>query len=114
MYNVSTYNLKENKGGVLQRWLLSDEAKSIFAEIEKETGLHYMGTFWPILGFGEFDCEDWWEVPDWAAMDKIRGSKAFERLYQKYFELDVLDTSRPGSTCMLRATGDVRIFEPEK
>jgi hypothetical protein len=113
MYYVSSYYLKENKGGDLQRWLMSEEAKTLFGEVEKETGMHYMGTFWPILGFGEFDCEDWWEVPDWAVLDKFRDSKAINHLFQKFFELDVLDNTRTGKTRVMRSTGDVRIFEPE-
>ena len=114
MYWVSSYYLKENKAGDLQRWLLSDEAKELMAAVEKETGMHYMGNFWPILGFGEYDVEEWWEVSDWATLDKFREAQSMNRLYQKYFELDVVDQSRAGSNRMMRSTGDVRIFEPEK
>jgi len=114
MYYASSYYLKENKAGDLQRWLLSDEAKEIWAAVESETGMRYMGSFWPILGFGEYDVEDWWEVPDWATLDKFREAQSVDRLYQKFFELDVLDQSRVGSTRMMRSTGDVSIFKPEK
>jgi hypothetical protein len=114
MYWVSSYFLKENKAPDLQRWLLSDEGKKMMADVENETGMHYMGSFWPILGFGEYDVEDWWELPNWATLDKIRNADSMVRLYQRFFELDVLDLTRTGSNRMMRSTEDVLIFEPEK
>lgn len=113
MYWVQSYYLKENKAADYQRWLQSDEAKELRADVEKETGMRYMGTFWPILGFGEYDCEDWVEVPDWATLDKIRESDAIDRLYKRFFELDLVDSQRPQQTKMMRSTGDVQIVEPE-
>jgi hypothetical protein len=63
------------------------------------------------MGFGEYDVEDWWEIPDWAAFDKSRASKAGDRLVGRYNELDFLDSSQPSSSRMLRNNSDVRIFE---
>lgn len=112
MYWVSTYFLKENKGGEYQRWLQSEEAKNLFAGIQKETGMRYMQTYWPILGFGEYDCEDWYEVPNWASLDKIRDSESLTQFFSRMYELDFYDNTRQGSNRMLRATTDVMIFEP--
>lgn len=111
MYYVNSYYLKEDKAIEYQKWLLSDEAKQLFADVEAETGWHYVETYWPIMGFGEYDVEDWWELPDWAAFDKSRASKATERLMSRWNELDFGDPSRPASTRMLRSTSDVKIFE---
>jgi hypothetical protein len=97
-----------------QRWLLTDEAKEMWGEVEKETGAHYLGTFWPILGFGEYDCEDWIEVPNWAVLDKVKDSVAMDKLYQRFFDLDIVDTARSMKTRMMRSTGDVHIFEPQE
>jgi hypothetical protein len=63
------------------------------------------------MGFGEYDVEDWWEIPDWAAFDKSRTSKAGDLLFARFNELDFLDSSKPSSTRMLRTNSDVRIFE---
>lgn len=114
MFWVSTYFLKENKGGEYQQWLQSDEAKNLFAGIEEETGMRYIQTYWPILGFGEYDCEDWYELPNWASLDKIRDSKSLAQFFNRTYELDFFNNDRPVSNRMLRATTDVMIFEPDQ
>ena len=111
MYYVNSYNLKEDKAIEYQKWLLSDEAKGLFVDFEAETGWRYIETYWPIMGFGEYDVEDWWEIPDWAAFDKSRTSKAADRLMGRWNELDFLDSSRPSLARVLRSNSDVRIFE---
>lgn len=110
MYYVSSYSLKENKAAEYQKWLRSDEAKKLFADFKEETGWHYVETFWRIMGFGEYDVEDWWEVPDWSALDTMRGSKAWEKLIKRFNELDFSDPLQPSSTRMLRSTSDVRVW----
>lgn len=110
MYYVNSYNLKEDKAVEYQKWLQSDEAKGLFAEVEAESGWRYVETYWPIMGFGEYDVEDWWEIPDWAAFDKSRTSEATDRLMSRWNELDFADFSRPSLARMLRTNSDVRIF----
>jgi hypothetical protein len=114
MYWVSSYFLKENKSREFQQWLLSVEATALFAEIEKETGMRYMETFWPILGFGEYDVEDWFECPNWASLDSIRDSKAMDTLITRTDELGFFDGTRPQSTRMMRSTREVKIMEPAR
>lgn len=111
MYYVNSYNLKDKKATDYQEWLQSDEAKKLFADFEGETGWRYFETFWAIMGFGEYDVEDWWEIPDWSAFDKSRTSKASDRLVARYNELDFLDSSKPSSSRMVRTNSDVKIFE---
>ena len=81
---------------------------------ERETGMKYVGTYWTVLGFGEFDCEDWWETPNWAAIDTLRGSAAMEKLFLRIWELDFTDNSRNAQQRMLRTTEDIRTFSPPK
>jgi len=114
MYYVSSYYLKENKALEYQQWLLGEEASQMFADIEKETAMHYMDTFWPILGFGEVDAEDWWEVPNWAALDTIRESKGMGAMFTRLDELGFFDPTRSGSTRMMRSTREVKIMEPAR
>lgn len=111
---VSSYYLREDKGTELQKWLQSDEFKQMVADNEKETGMRYTGTSWTIMGFGDFDCEDWWEVPNWAALDKQRESKAAQKLWRRWLELDFVDLSRPTRTRMVRTTTDVKVMERPK
>ena len=112
MYWVSSYYLKENKALEYQQWLLGEEATQLLAEVEKETGIRYMNTYWAILGFGEYDVEEWWEVPNWTAMDSIRESKAMDKFFTRTNELDFVNPNRPASNRMLRSTKDVKIMAP--
>lgn len=113
MFLVNSYYLKEDKYTEFQEWLLSDEFKKLMAEMEEETGICYVGTYWPILGFGDA-LEDWVEVPNWAALDKHRESKAVQKLWSRQVELDLIDGSRPVQSRVLRTTEDVRVTGPPK
>ncbi len=112
MYYAISYHLKEGKPAEYQKWLLSEEAKQLFANMQEETGLRYLETYWSILGFGEYACEDWWEVPNWAALDKMRESQAVEKLVAHF--QDFADGTRGHQTRMLRSTQDVRVPSPPK
>ena len=112
MFWVTSYYLKQDKASAYQQWLRSPEAKTLMADAERETGMKFMGTYWTVLGFGDFDCEDWWEVPNWAAIDAIRESKAVEKLFMRTWELDFIDTSRSARQRMLRTTEDIKTFSP--
>ena len=103
---VTSYYLKENKGPEHRKWLQSDEYRQLVADAEKETGMRYVGTYWTVTGFGEFDCEDWWEVPSWSALDKQRESKACQEYWKRGLELDCIDMSRPTPTRVVRTTED--------
>jgi hypothetical protein len=112
MFWVSSYYLKPEKTSAYQQWLLSPEAKTLTADAERETGMKYVGTYWTVLGFGDFDCEDWWEVPSWAAFDALRDSQATEKLFMRTWELDFTYNSRSAQQRMLRTTEDIRTYSP--
>ncbi len=114
MFWVNSYYLNPAKSSAYQQWLRSPEAKTLIADAERETGMKYVGTYWTILGFGDFDCEDWWELPNWAAVDRFRESKAMEKFFMRSWELDFADLSRSGRTRMLRTTEDVKTYSPPK
>lgn len=112
MYWVTSYQLKEHKEAAYQKWLLSDEPRQLYTEVEKETGMRFIEVYWSILGFGEYHCEEWWEVPNWAALDAMRTSEAVGQVWGRYAELDFFDGTRGQQTRMLRTTADVQVFEP--
>ena len=114
MFWVTSYYLKQEKASAYQKWLLSPEAKGLMSDIERETGIKFIDTYWTVLGFGDFDCEDWWEVPNWAAMDAIRESKAVEKYFLRTWELEFADTSRNSRQRMLRTTADIITLSPPK
>jgi len=111
---VTSYYLKENKGIEHRKWVQSDEYKQMVADVEKETGMRFVGTYWTVTGFGEFDCEDWWEVPSWAALDVQRESKASQEFWRRWLELDCIDMSRPTPTRVVRTTEDIMVMERPK
>jgi hypothetical protein len=110
IYWVQTYFVKAEKARQFQQWLTGDEAKQLIEQFKNETGLRYMGTYAPILGFGDYDAEDWYEAPDWAALDKIRGSKASEQMGLKTW--DFVDQTRPAKSRVMRSVQDVKIVAP--
>jgi hypothetical protein len=112
MFWVTSYYLKEHKAAAYQQWLQSEEARQLYAAVEEETGLRFVEVYWSILWFGQYDCEEWWEVPDWAALDTVRDSKAMDRLITRSMELGFRDESRGQQTRMLRTTADVKTDLP--
>src|SRR5438132_5133244 len=113
IYWVVEYNVKPEKVAEYQRWLNSDEASNLFSQYESETGFKYLNTYVPILGIGGgHDAEDWFEVPNWAAVDKIRSSKAMEQFIQKTW--DLMDQTKPLRTRVMRTAKDVKVPEPPK
>ena len=112
IYWVTTYFLKAEKAADYQKWLKSKETKDLFARAEKETGFRYINTYFPILGIGEYDAEDWFVVPNWASVDKVRDSKAMEELTMKSWEF--VDYTRPSKTRVMRSARDVKIPVPPK
>lgn len=78
--------------------------------MEKETGFRYVDTYFAILGLGDYECEEWWATPDWAAADNLRASGAWEELTRKAQEFT--DFARPLKTRVMRTASEVKIAEP--
>jgi len=112
IYWVNSYFINQEKASEYQKWLKSDRAKELFAELEKETGIKYLNTYFTILGFGDYDCEDWGIAPDFSALDKLRTSKANEKLMAETWDFG--DMTRPFKSRIMRTAEDVLVFEPPK
>jgi hypothetical protein len=112
VYYVTPYFLKPEKVVAFRDWLKSDGCKKLIKEYEKETGTKYIGTFFQVLGFGEWDAEDWWEMKDYAAFDKIRESKVEDKLMDEVY--DFIDMTRYAPSRLYRSASDVKIWEPPK
>jgi hypothetical protein len=113
IYWVSAYYINQNKVDEYQKWLKSDRAKKLAAEFEKETGFKYLNTYFPILGFGKYDCEDWYVAPDWSSFDKLRTSKASVKMMEETW--DFMDWNKPTvSSRVMRTAEDVMVYLPPK
>ena len=112
MFYVSRYYVKGDKLVEYQKWLLSDDAKSLFNKLEKESGWKYLNTYFPILGFGDDAVEEWFEVANWAALDKTRTSKTMIEWSDKTW--DFIDMTRFISSSVYRTAADVQVTSPPK
>ncbi|TMI48932.1 hypothetical protein E6H17_02315 [Candidatus Bathyarchaeota archaeon] len=52
-------------------------------EIEKDTGVKYVNTFFTIFALGDSECETWWSMPDWASIGELRSWAAFQAWIEK-------------------------------
>ena len=112
MFLASKYYVKTEKMAEYQKWLLSSEGKDLLKRFEKESGFKYIDTYFPILGFGDDAIIDWYEIPNWATLDKIRTSKTMQEYSDKTW--DFMDTTRFVSSVVYRSTSDVQVFAPPK
>lgn len=93
-----------------QKWLNSNEARRLYKQLEKETGIKYLNTYFTILGLGDYDCEDWSIAPDWSSLDKIRGSKASDEMTKATWHM--MDMTRGFKSRVLRTFRDVEVVKP--
>jgi hypothetical protein len=112
MFLAAKYYIKAEKMAEYRKWLLSDDAKDLFKREEKETGFKYIDTYFPILGFGDDAIIDWYEIPNWATLDKIRASKTMQEYSDKTW--DFTDNTRFVSSVVYRTTSDVQTPVPPK
>jgi hypothetical protein len=112
VYYVTPYFLKPDKAAAFRDWLNSNKAKRLIKAFEKETGIKYIGTFFPVMGFGEYDAEDWYEMKEYGDFDKIRASKTFTAIFEETYSF--LDMTHTVASRMYRSASDVKIFEPPK
>ena len=112
MFLAAKYYIKAEKMAEYKKWLLSDDAKDLFKREEKETGFKYIDTYFPILGFGDDAIEDWYEIPNWATLDKTRTSKTNQEYSDKTWEF--MDNTRFASSVVYRTTSDVQTPVPPK
>ncbi|HXW95630.1 MAG TPA: hypothetical protein VEJ19_07985 [Nitrososphaerales archaeon] len=116
IYWMSGYNIREGMVKKYQTFLKSKTFKKLSADFEKETGIKYLATYGTILPSsleeGDYMAYDLMEMPNHAALDKIRNSKTGDKLWElsyKYVE------PTPVKSVLLRLMNEVKVgYEPEK
>ncbi len=116
IYWMSGFNIREEKHKEYKSFLNSKRFRKVCAEIEKETGMKHLETYFTIIPSsseeGDYDAYDFWELPNHAAMDKLRNSAALARLAEASYEFT---EPRPSKSVVLRKASDTKVvFEPKK
>lgn len=115
IYWMTGYNVREGMSAAFQKFLASPAFKKACADIEKESGMKYVETYANVLPSSseesDYDCWEFWELPNRAALDKVGGpavAKLAEMSY-KYIE------PRPTKSLILRKAHEAKIiWEPKK
>jgi len=115
IYWMTGYNIRIGMAEAYQKFLASRAFKKICADIEKESGLKYMVTYSLVLPssgeYGDYDCWDFWELPNRAALDKV-GGPAVAKLAETTFKFV---EPRPSKSLLVRKANEARIiWEPKK
>lgn len=110
------YNVREGMSSAYQKFLRSKEFRKACDHIREETGIKYVETYAAVLPSsseeGDYDCYDLWEVPNHAALDRVRKSDGFAELMEKSFKFTM---SRPVKSVTLRRASEAKIiFEPKQ
>jgi hypothetical protein len=112
IYLVTSYYVRPGKLTEYKKWLNSKENQQFADRFEKETGWKYLNTYWVDFGLGDYDCEDWYVAPNYAALDKADHSKALGEWTLKTH--DLIDHTRSGKTRVMRTFREIVIIEPTK
>ena len=115
IYWMTGYNVREGMSEGYQKFLASKAFKKACVDIEKESGMKYIETYGSVLpssnDAGNYDCYDFWELPNRAALDKVGGPAVAKLAEMSYKFIE----PRPSKSVLVRKVSDVRIiWEPKK
>ena len=107
---ITNFNVKENKLKDLQQFVIDNE-KTLAAHAPK--GWTYQGTYFYVLGFGDYHCAVFWELNDYAAFDAFRDHEDpvfWDLIEQKLAFM----TPEPNPAWLLRKVSDTKLTEPKE
>jgi hypothetical protein len=115
LYWMTGYNLREGKAKEYQKLLASPAFKKAIADAEKATGFKYVATYSSVIPnsaeANDYDCYEFWELPNRGALDKLRGREVAKLLEMTY----PFTEPRPTKSILLRKVRDTTIiWEPKK
>jgi len=116
IYWMSGFNMREGKHKAYQAFLNSKAFKKLCAQLEAEAGMKYVETYFAIIPSsqdeGDYEAYGFWELPNHAALDRLRNSAAIAKLSEASYEFT---EPRPSKSVTLRKASDTKIiYEPEK
>jgi hypothetical protein len=106
MQYIMRYHLKPMEEAAYKQWL---EANSAAIRENAPEGWTYVGTWFTVRGFGQYEVEDRWELDDYAALGAGWGNETFQQLVREWWEFG--DQNRDGEVYLMKSAADVWIFE---
>jgi hypothetical protein len=106
VFYVVDYYLKYDRTGEFIALVKSDKGRRLIQDVEKEMGAKFRGTYFPVMGFGEYTAEDWWELPDFGTLGKFRDSQAWNKALQEFNQF--YDNAHPFKARLLGSISDVK------
>jgi hypothetical protein len=104
MQRIDRYYLRSGKAEAYRDWLNKND--QVLRDGAPE-GQEYLGTWFTVQGFGDYDAESRWELEDYASLGAGFGSDQFQALMQEWE--DFADTARPQQSVLMKSEDDVLI-----
>lgn len=105
MQYITRFNLLPHKSEDFREWLRKND--KIMHEDQGE-GWHYLGAWFTVRNFGQYDCEIRYELDDYAALGSGFGSDALQKAWLEAF--DYLAPNQ-GETYLMKSSEDVIIMK---
>ncbi len=97
---VYRFSVLKGKSGSFIEWI--NENDQNFREHSAE-GWHYLGTWFIVRGFGDYQAEMRWDLDDYAALGAGFGDAVNQRLLNEFFT-DFLDEGAPAQAYLLKGS----------
>lgn len=99
------YNIVPGKSGAYRDWVVANDR-----DLREHTppGWTYLGTWFAVRGFGDFDCEARFEIDGYESLGAGFGDDEAQRLLRELFSEYIDWGTRPVAT-LSRAADDVSI-----
>lgn len=97
------FSLKPNQAEELRSWLKENHEA---LDATAPEGWRYLGTYFCVRAFGDFDCETRWELDGYAALDN--STPEGQRLVRDWLDRFVHD-GRPMQAVLLKSVDEVVI-----
>jgi hypothetical protein len=106
MQYVMRYQLKPMVQAEFHQWVTENESELATNAPE---GWTYLGTWFTVRGFGQYDCETRWELDDYGALGAGWGNETYQQLMREWMEF--ADLARDSETYLMKSAADVYVFE---
>ncbi len=106
MQYIVRYDVAPKKAGEFRKWLMDNDQTM---RDHQPDGWEYLGTWFTVLGFGQFQAESRFEVADYADLGSGFGDEELQRLQLEWF--DFIDTTSGGETYLMKSATDVRVMD---